>query len=463
MDYSDDRACVEFFKTLLRFRTVSAEGPTTGAYAACVAWLDEQCRLVGLDTKIVTPVKGKPILIASLIGSEPSLPCLILNSHYDVVPAMDEHWNTNAWEAVEKDGRIYGRGTQDMKCVVAQYVLAIGRMRQKDPNLQFRRSVHLTFVPDEETGGLHGMAEFLKTEVFESLKPIGCALDEGLANTNPDEYTVFYGERAPLWILVEAVGPTGHGSRFIADTAVEKLLTVLNKAMEHRRAQEKRLGYPGEVAGCKHCEALKLGDVMTLNLTMLRGGVSGDGGKTWALNVIPTKFEAGFDIRVPVTIPIPEVKAMLDSWCITEGLTWKFAPWSGSESITSHAVSSVDREESLWWRTFSGSAKAMGMKITPEIFPAGTDSRFLRQLGLPAFGFSPLAGSEIMLHEHNEYIDTEVFLKGMPIYERIIADLASVAPEATPSNGMIASKAKADTSQGVDSASGSSHKRQRTE
>ena len=55
--------------------------------------------------------------------------------------------------------------------------------------------------------------------------------------------------------------------------------------------------------------------------------------------------------------------------------------------------------------------------------------RFLRQLGLPAFGFSPLAGSEIMLHEHNEYIDTEVFLRGVPIYEKIILDLASVAPE----------------------------------
>ena len=51
--------------------------------------------------------------------------------------------------------------------------------------------------------------------------------------------------------------------------------------------------------GCAHCEAKKLGDVTTLNLTMLEAGVSGNGGTTFSLNVIPTTAKAGFDIRVP--------------------------------------------------------------------------------------------------------------------------------------------------------------------
>lgn len=41
-----------------------------------------------------------------------------------------------------------------------------------------------------------------------------------------------------------------------------------------------------------------LGDVTTVNLTMLQSGVSTDGGKTYALNVIPTEATAGFDIRI---------------------------------------------------------------------------------------------------------------------------------------------------------------------
>ena len=68
MDFASPRACLDFFKTLLRFRTVSAEGPRTGAYTACVAWLDAQCRAVGLETRIVTPVEGKPILVATWKG-----------------------------------------------------------------------------------------------------------------------------------------------------------------------------------------------------------------------------------------------------------------------------------------------------------------------------------------------------------------------------------------------------------
>ena len=424
IDYNSPTFCIDFFKTLLQFRTVSAEGPN-GAYRACVTWLQEQCTAIGLTTKICEPVANKPILIASLIGTEPDLPCIVLNSHYDVVPAMEEHWDTEPFTPVEKDGKIFARGTQDMKCVCAQYLLAMGRLIASKQT--FSRTIHLTFVPDEETGGLHGMGEFLKHQDFTDLGPIACALDEGLANTETDQYTVFYGERAPMWVLVTAQGPTGHGSRFVKDTAVEKLMDVANQAMAYRAEQEKRLGYPGEIAGCKHCEALKLGDVTTVNLTMIQGGVSGDGGKTWALNVIPTEFKAGFDIRVPVTMPIPDFTNMMDEWCSKEGVSWEFAAWSGSDSITGHFYSSTNREESIWWRTFDDTCTALGMNITPAIFPAGTDSRFLRQTGIPAFGFSPMSGTEIMLHEHNEYLESDIFLKGIPIYENIITKLANVS------------------------------------
>jgi aminoacylase len=414
--FTDPTECVDFFKKLLSFRTVSAEGPTSGAYHECVQWLKGQCETIGLSTKICEPVQNKPILIATLVGTEPDLSCVVLNSHYDVVPAMEEHWDTEPFQPVEKDGKIYARGTQDMKCVCAQYILALGRLISSGH--QFKRTIHLTFVPDEETGGLHGMGEFLKHDDFKALGKVGVALDEGLANTEKGKYTVFYGERAPMWVLVNAKGPTGHGSRFVKGTAVEKLMKVANSALAYRAKEESKLGYPGTIVGdgptgCKHCEAMKLGDVTTVNLTMIQGGVSGDGGKTWALNVIPTDFQAGFDIRVPVTMPIPKFKAMMDEWCSQdEGVSWEFAEWSGSERIVDHHYSSkcicprvcgiimaligfflfltntgfllsflaflcnifvlgTSRENSIWWRTFDDTCTALGMNITPAIFPAG--------------------------------------------------------------------------------------------
>jgi len=209
-----------------------------------------------------------------------------------------------------------------MKCVCLQYLEAIEKLMAA--GLKPLRTCYFTFVPDEESGGLDGMSKFITTEEFQAMQPIALALDEGLANPKADAFTVFYGERSPWWILVRAEGQTGHGSRFIQDTAVEKLMGVVNKALEFRRQQEKCLGWDPD-CGCKHSQAKKLGDVTTLNCTMLKGGVSVDGGKTYSLNVVPTEMECGFDVRIAPTLATSEFKAMLDSWCNAEGLSWKFA------------------------------------------------------------------------------------------------------------------------------------------
>ena len=95
------------------------------------------------------------------------------------------------------------------------------------------------------------------------------------------------------------------------------------------------------------------------------------------------------------------------------------------------------------------------LTIRCEIFPAGTDSRYLRavmaphdyhrflcfssprtyinsfvwvrirQIGLPALGFSPINKTPILLHDHNEFLDESVFLRGIDIYEAIIPSLAN--------------------------------------
>lgn len=414
----DDNQSVDLFKTLLRFRTVSQEGPR-GSYQECAKWIQAQCEELGLKTSYTELVEGKPIVVATLVGTEPELPSVLLNSHYDVVPAMEDQWTVDPWSAPEKDGKIYGRGTQDMKCVCAQYILALRRLLRTHKG--FRRTLHLSYVPDEEIGGADGVGKFIESPLFKSLGTIGLALDEGLATPQPGKCSVFRGERQPLWVLVEAKGPTGHGSRFIANTAVEKLIGVSNKALEFRRAEEKKLGWKPEPSGCKHCEAKKLGDVTSLNITMLEAGVSCDGGKTFALNVIPTNARAGFDVRVTPNTPIEEITGMLDIWCADESLSWKFAV----PPLLQHYTTSIDEKTNHWWPTFNAACKRVGLDVIPEIFPAATDSRYLRKLGIPAFGFSPMPGSPILLHEHDEYLDRDVFLAGIGMYEEIIRALAN--------------------------------------
>ncbi|CAF4376962.1 unnamed protein product, partial [Adineta steineri] len=56
---------------------------------------------------------------------------------------------------------------------------------------------------------------------------------------------------------------------------------------------------------------------------------------------------------------------------------------------------------------------------------AATDSRFLRNMGYPAIGFSPIINTPILLHDHNEYLPIEVFLYGIDIYVKLIQHLTS--------------------------------------
>ena len=244
-------------------------------------------------------------------------------------------------------------------------------------------------------------------------------------------YTVFWGERTPWWVIVDATGAVGHGSRFIEDTAVEKLIEVSNKALEFRVKQEQQLGYGwantdgNGPAGCKHCEAKRLGDVTSLNLTMLQAGVTPDNGKTFNLNVIPATARAGFDIRIATDTPPNDIGAMLDEWCEGEGLSWKFM--DNFNPLYEHFLTSLDPTVNPWAGTFLGCFERLGIGVEPEIFPAGTDSRFVRAIGVPCFGFSPIRNTPILLHDHNERLRVSEFTNGIGVYMELIHDMGNAA------------------------------------
>ncbi|CAM9640501.1 unnamed protein product [Chrysoparadoxa australica] len=406
---------LEAFRSFLSIRTISGEGPL-GSYKAASEWLQTYAQKeLLLEAIIEEYVKDKPVVVIKWAGSDESLPCVVMNGHYDVVPVMEDEWEVPAFEAVLRDGRVYGRGTQDMKCVCIQYLEAVKRLVAA--GVKPLRTVYLTFVPDEECGGTDGMAKFIESGQWEAMQPIGVAFDEGLANPE-NAFTAFYGERTPWWLLVKATGPTGHGSRFINDTAVSKLMKACNQALEYRAQQEAELNHTG---GCSHASAKKLGDVTTVNLTVLKAGVSADEGETWALNVIPTEAEAGFDVRISPHMKPQEFEAIVNKWCEEEGVSWSWASWSSP--LHEHYLTSIDRKENPWWGVFCDTMAEIGVEVVPEIFPAATDSRFLRQIGVSAIGFSPMRNTPILLHEHNEWLGVETFLEGIDVYVKLIEAL----------------------------------------
>jgi len=444
---TEETAAVDSFVKIIQFPTVSNTAPTTGAYKACASYIKDQLSSIPcLDSihYLEEAPDHSPVVVARWKGKDDNLGIILLNSHYDVVPAERGDWTVEPFAGVKKDGRIYGRGTQDMKCVCIQYIEAIRKL--SSTSFTPERSIYLTFLPDEEVGGA-GMAAFLSSELYRNLPSgIALALDEGLASTD-DTYSVFYGERMPWWVNVTATGNTGHGSRFIEHTAIEQITKVVQKALEFREGQRAALHGSSENAdhsNCAHAVAVKrrkamkklnsskivMGDVTSLNVTMLEAGVKT--GDRYVYNCVPPVAKCAMDIRISPLVEPSDIKNMIDGWCKEcsssekdgHKVTWNFVEGL-DDCPTSHSMTPLDVEVNPWYGVFGSALKEMGQTYSPEIFPAATDSRFLRALGVRALGFSPMKNSEIMLHENDEYLDEIVFLEGIGVYTHLIQKLGS--------------------------------------
>ncbi|KAK6017868.1 N-acyl-L-amino-acid amidohydrolase, partial [Ostertagia ostertagi] len=222
-------------------------------------------------SELLQTVAGKPFIIMTIPGFRPELKSVMLYSHTDVVPTISGNMTHILLTRTKTATSTLG-GAQDMKCVGSQYFEAIRRHFQRGQN-KWQRTIHIVWGPDEEIAGPDGMAKFCQMEEFRELN-VGFTLDEGLASET-DTYKVYYAERCTWWVKVTCSGSPGHGSKFIENTAVEKLRHVMNEALKYREEQRRLL---------EDNSSLTLGDVTTLNLTILHGGVQ--------TNVLPEKFEA---------------------------------------------------------------------------------------------------------------------------------------------------------------------------
>jgi len=394
----DEDAAVTILRSYIRIRTDHPEPDYMGAQK----FLQKQAESIGLEFSSVQMAPGKPLVIITWPGTDPHLSSILLNSHTDVVPVAENCWTRPPFSAdKDSEGNIYGRGTQDMKSVGIQYLEAIRRLIQTDR--PHPRTVHLTFVPDEEIGGNDGLAPFVKTPQFQKMN-VGFGLDEGLASPT-GEVDVYYAERNEYWFEIHVPGDPGHGSRFVENTAAEKARYMINKMLDYREVQRKRLESNPE---------LSLGDVNTVNLTMVNGGLQA--------NVVPEKLILTFDVRITPTSDLNKFESMIRGWMVEagEGLEIVFIQKMMDQSLTSV------NEKDPWFKAFNDACLKNGLGVRPRIMPAGTDARCIREAGIPSLGFSPMPNTPVLLHDHDEFINEKVFLQGINIYVDIIENLINV-------------------------------------
>jgi len=414
---------IETLQSYLRIDTAQPQPQ----YRKAVRFIKQACKRAGLEGfHQFSFQRGRLGAVCSVQGREPHLGAVVLNSHIDVVPAESSAWRlAPPFSAAIVDGTVVARGSQDMKTQGVQYLEALRRLRaQAGDKWPMRRTVHVLFVPDEEVGGRTGMASLVNSSLWrDTLRP-AVLIDECLPETRLGVYKVCYGERQPWWMTIRTSHHTAHGGTLPADTAIQRLFALLDNVLAYREQQ--RLAVESQRKA--------LGEVLGVNV--VHWASSGNGNAT---NVIPSDAEIRLDMRVPPHMSEPEVLALLEEW--TRGsCNWHS---HNGELLCANATyriqfidrviapyrEVVDEAESMLYRAIAIAGRARNISLEPFVFPMSTDSRYVRQAGVPAYGIMALDGvlQGAQLHQPDESVPLTAFERGISFYMELVRQLAEEA------------------------------------
>ncbi|THD53539.1 acetylornithine deacetylase [Phenylobacterium sp.] len=147
----------DILQTLIGFDTTSRH-----SNLALIEWVEAYLDRHGVPHRRVLNAEGTKSNLLATVGPNVEGGA-VLSGHTDVVPVDGQPWSTDPWTVVERDGRLYGRGTCDMKGFLALALGAVPGLIAANP----RKPVHLAFSYDEEIGclGAPSMIEVIQREL----------------------------------------------------------------------------------------------------------------------------------------------------------------------------------------------------------------------------------------------------------------------------------------------------------
>ena len=232
-------------------------------------------------------------VVARREGKRPG-PCVHFNGHIDVVPA-GAGWSRDPFAAEVEDGKVYGRGTCDMKGGLAAAIVAVEALLETDPD--YPGAIEISGTADEETGGFAGVAYLAREGYFSRPRVDHVIIPEPL---NVDR--ICLGHRGVWWAEIETEGRIAHGSMpFLGDCAVRHMGAVMERLERDLlpALARKRTEMPVVPEGARSS---------TLNINSLHGGLAeGHDGLPSAL--VPDSCRMVIDRRFLMEETLAEVKA----------------------------------------------------------------------------------------------------------------------------------------------------------
>lgn len=370
---------VDFLQKFTRVDTYNPPGDTVAGAALIQDFLASK----GIDYRVIAPQPTMPNILASRTFARPGRH-LVLNGHIDVFPPGDRRlWSHDPLSGDIVDGAVFGRGTTDMKCGTTASIFTYLLLHGLGDRLGGRLT--LTIVSDEETGGRWG-TEYLIDHHGEEV------LGDCVLNGEPSSpWTVRFGEKSPIWFRFRIETPGAHGAYPHKSKSATKIAARLMLDLE--RLEELKPDPPAAVTrimeGAATREAVERGlgrgatDVLgkvTVSFGMIAAGVK--------VNMIPGICTLDADVRMPLGITGAQIRAEV------QRILQRYPEVTVEE--TQHTVfdplcSDPDHE---MLRLVQDNAEALsGFRPVPLVTLGGTDCRFWRSKGIPAFVFGCSPGN----------------------------------------------------------------------
>jgi len=364
---------------LIKIKSVNP--PENNGEEEIAKFLCTEMKKLGLKVHFDKVAPGRANAIGELEGKGEGPTC-ILNGHLDVVPAKPELWNTDPFMPEIKNGRMYGRGTSDMKGAIASMLGAIKYICEE--NVDFKGKLILSFVCDEETGNM-GVNDFLK-----KYPPAQCAIIG-----EPTNLKVEIGHRGMMSILVKTFGVSGHASEpDYAVNAIYKMKKVLEEIQLYAEELKKR----------KH-NSLPL---PTIAVTKIQAGDK--------INVIPSSCEITMDRRSMPGETREGVLKEIES--IFERIKKDDSNFSYSIEAKEHPYippAQIDLDSEFLKKIKKLYSEYFSVKTDHfNYFRAGCEQVYFLSKGIDTVVFGP--GNVSQAHTVNEYIEIEQLYKAAGFY-----------------------------------------------
>jgi acetylornithine deacetylase len=165
-----------------------------------ITFVQNYLRVLGIESTLVPTADGQKASLFATIGPR-DVPGIGLSGHTDVVPVTGQSWDTDPFTMVERDGKLYGRGTCDMKGYLACVLAMTPRFKARALSVP----IHIVFSYDEEVGctGVRPMiAEFGKRLPLPRMVFVGEPTTMGVVNAH----------KGPMRWRVEVTGKPAHSA-----------------------------------------------------------------------------------------------------------------------------------------------------------------------------------------------------------------------------------------------------------